>query len=153
MLALLLAPAAQAAAPANVPELVAWAKQHLSGIDDWPLLGFNALGLTLASPAGATLRPSGLVEGEIRQEYFEPLEFEGRIMRSMTARWSVDCPRQRYAILSMTLYARNNLRDRVEERTEAAPAWRARDALSGDVIDAMCDAVRNGERLDEPPSP
>lgn len=141
---------ARAAPPATVPELVAWAEAHLTGVEDWPLLGFDARGMILASPAGAALRPDGLVEGDIRQEFFEPVELDGRVMRSAAARWAVDCSRQRYAILSMTLYARNNLTDQVGERTADRPDWRPRDAMSGDAIDAMCEAVRSGVRLDAP---
>jgi hypothetical protein len=153
-LASVLGSAAQAAPPpASVPEVAAWVAQRLTGVEDWPVLGFNAMGITFASPEGATLRPSGLVEGQIRQEYFEPVEFDGSIMRSMMSRWSVDCVRQRYAVLRMTLYARNDLTDQVAERTMAEPNWLDRDAVSGDAIDALCDAVRSGERLDAPPSP
>lgn len=141
---------AWAARPSTVPELVAWAQAHLTGVEDWPLLGFDATGMILASPEGAALRPDGVVEGDLRQEFFEPVELDGRVMRSAVARWAVDCPGQRYAILSMTLYARNNLTDQIGERTADRPDWRPRDAMSGDAIDAMCEAVRNGIRLDAP---
>ncbi len=141
---------AQAARPATVPELVAWAQAHLTGVEDWPLLGFDATGMILASPAGAGLRSDGLVEGDLRQEFFEPVELDGWVMRSAVGRWAVDCSGQRYAILSMTLYARNNLTDPIGERTADKPDWRPRDTMSGDAIDAMCEAVRNGARLDAP---
>jgi hypothetical protein len=147
------APAARAAPPATMPEVAAWVVERLTGVEDWFVLGFNAMGITFASPEGATLRSTGFVEGEIRQEYFEPVELDGRIMRSMTSRWTVDCAQQRYALLRITLYARNNLQDRLDERTVAEPRWLARDLVSGDTIDALCDAVRIGERLDAPPGP
>lgn len=144
------ASSAQAARPSTMPELTAWAQAHLTGVEDWPLLGFDATGIILASPAGAGLRPEGVVEGDLRQEFFEPIELDGRIMRSAAARWAVDCPGQRYAILSMTLYARNNLTDPIGERAADKPDWRPRDAMSGHAIDAMCEAVRSGVRLDAP---
>jgi len=150
--ALVLGPSALAAPPADVPELVVWARQHLTGVDDWPLLSFTSQGITLASPKGATLRPDGLVEGELRQEFFEPVELDGRIMRSAASRWRVDCAGQRFAVLQITLYARNDLKDRLGERKSDKPPWLARDAMSGDAIDAMCEAVQTGERLDAPKS-
>lgn len=144
---------AQAAPPATVADLVAWARQRLTGAEDWPLVGFNATGMTLASPDGVTLRPDGLVEGDLRQEFFEPIEFDGRVMRSASARWTVDCATNRYAVMRMTLYARNDLKEQLGERTAGSPNWRPRDAMSGDAMDAMCDAVRTGERLDVPSLP
>ncbi|WP_068876920.1 MULTISPECIES: surface-adhesin E family protein [unclassified Phenylobacterium] len=150
VLAAACAQGAQAARPSTVPELVAWAQAHLTGVEDWPLLGFDASGMILASPEGAALRSDGVVEGDLRQEFFEPIELDGRVMRSAAARWAVDCSGQRYAILSMTLYARNNLTDQIGERTADKPDWRPRDAMSGAAIDAMCEAVRSGVRLDAP---
>lgn len=148
--AMALAPAGVAAPPATMSDLVAWARLRLTGVDDWPLVGFNATGIVLASPAGATLRPDGLVEGDVRQEFFEPVELDGQVMRSATARWRVDCAGQRFAVLQITLYARNDLKARLGERRSDTPPWLARDAMSGDAMDAMCDAVKSGERLDAP---
>ena len=139
---------AAAAPPADMPGLVAWARQHLTGVDDWPLVGFNAIGIALASPAGATLRADGLVEGDIRQEFFEPVELDGRVMRSATARWRVDCAKQRFAVLKLSMYARNNLQDRVGGLSTDKPPWRPIGDISGEAIEAMCEAVQTGERLD-----
>lgn len=127
--------------PASLPELVAWAERTLTGIDDWPVLGFNSVGVTFGSPTGATLWDNGLVEGDVRQEYFEPVELGGRILRSTMGRWTVDCARQRYAVLRVTLYARNDLKAEVGEQETEPPVWFARDGFSADAIDAMCDAA------------
>ncbi len=134
--------------PASLQQVVAWAQAHLRGVDDWPLLGFNAQGMTLASPAGASLRPDGTVEGDIRQEFFEPIELDGHVLRSTSGRWRVDCSRQRYAIVWLRPYARNDQREPLGERASAPPTWLPRDRFSSDVIDALCDAVRNGAPLD-----
>jgi hypothetical protein len=109
--------------------------------------------MTLGSPTGATVRADGLVEGDIRQEFFEPIELDGEIMRSTAARWIVDCPRQRYAVLRMTLYARNNLQDQLSEREMEPPNWLPRNRLSEHAIDAMCAAAKNGVRSDAAPKP
>lgn len=145
--------AAQAAArPSTLQEVVAWADAHLTGVDDWSVLGFNELGITFASPKGATLRASGLIEGDLRQEFFEPIELDGEIMRSTTARWTVDCARQRYAVLSMTIYAGNNLQGQLSEHETEPPHWLPRDRLSEQAIDALCETAKNGVRLDTPPT-
>ncbi|WP_296599827.1 hypothetical protein [Phenylobacterium sp.] len=146
------AAAAAAPPPATLPQVVAWAQAHLRGVDDWPLLGFNPQGMTLASPAGAALQADGMVEGDIRQEFFEPIELDGRILRSTSGRWRVDCARQRYAIVWLKLYARNDQREPLGERAPAAPTWTPRDSFSGDIVDALCEAVRNGARLEPAPA-
>ena len=147
------AAAAQAAPrPSTLQEVLAWADAHLTGVDDWSVLGFNELGITFASPSGATLRASGLIEGDLRQEFFEPIELDGEVMRSTTARWAVDCARQHYAVLSMTIYAGNNLQGQLSEHETAPPHWLPRDRLSEQAIDALCETARNGVRLDPPPA-
>lgn len=153
LFAVLMAGSAQAAPPpSDLQQLVAWTARNLSGVDDLPLLGFNELGMTLGSATGATLRGGDLVEGDIRQEFFEPIELDGEIMRSAAARWVVDCARQRYAVLRMTLYARNNLRDQLSEREMEPPNWLPRNRVSGHAIDGMCAAAKAGVRPDAPPS-
>jgi hypothetical protein len=150
-LAVLLAGAAQAAPrPVTLQQVVAWADAHLTGVDDWPVLGFNELGITFASPSGATLRSSGLIEGDLRQEFFEPIALDGDILRSSTGRWSVDCAHQRYAVLSMTIYAQNNLKAQLSERETQPPNWLPRDKLSEQAIDALCETATKGLRLDTP---
>lgn len=141
-----LAGGAHAAAPATKEEVIAWAARGLTNAGDWPILGFNDLGVTFGSPTGATLWDDGLVEGDIRQEYFEPVELDGYIMRSAMGRWKVDCARQRYAVLQITLYARNDLKDQLSERETEPPVWMARDRVSGFAIDAMCYAAGKGPR-------
>jgi len=153
VLTLVAAAAGAAPPPASMQEVVAWADARLSGVDDWPLLGFNDLGITFASPKGATLRASGLIEGDIRQEFFEPIELDGEVMRSAMARWSVDCRQQRYAVLRMTLYAENNLKRQLSERESGPPIWRRRDRISEQAIDAMCETAKSGVRLDAPAKP
>ena len=143
--------AAQAAPPAALKDVAAWASRNLSDVDDLPLLGFNELGMTLGSPAGATLRVDGLVEGDIRQEFFEPIEHDGEIMRSSAARWMVDCARQQYAVVRITLYSRNNLQGQLSERETEPPSWLPRNRLSEHAIDAMC-AAKNGGPLDARPN-
>lgn len=137
--------------PTTPQEVVAWADANLTGVEDWAVLGFNDLGITFASPKGATLRGSGLIEGDLRQEFFEPVGLDGHILRSATARWSVDCARQRYAVLRITIFAGNNLRGRVSERETAPPNWSPRDKLSEQAIDALCETAKSGLRIDTPP--
>jgi hypothetical protein len=138
--------------PTTLQEVVAWADAHLTGVDDWSVLGFNELGITFASPKGATLRGNGLIEGDLRQEFFEPIEVDGDVMRSTTARWTVDCAHQRYAVLSMTVFAGNNLKGQLSERETEPPNWLPRDKLSEQAIDALCETAKSGVRIDAPPS-
>jgi len=135
---------AKAAPPATLNDVVTWVEQGLTGVEDWPILGFDDLAVTFGSPTGATLWDDGLVEGDIRQEFFEPVELDGHIMRSAVGRWTVDCARQRYAVLRMTLYAQNNLKGQLAEREVESPVWIVRNKLSAYAIEAMCQAARKG---------
>lgn len=141
--------AARAAPPATLYDVVAWAQARLTGADDWAVLGFNSLAVTFGSPTGATLWDNGLVEGDVRQEFFEPIERDGYILRSTMGRWTVDCARQRYAILRLTLYARNDLKDQLAEQEMEPPVWFARDRISERAIDGMCQAASTAP----PPAP
>ncbi len=132
---------ARAAPPSTLYDVVTWAEARLTGASDWAVLGFNSLAVTFGSPTGATLWDNGLVEGDVRQEFFEPIERDGYILRSTMGRWTVDCARQRYAILRLTLYARNDLKEQLAEQEIEPPVWFARDRISEHAIDGMCQAA------------
>lgn len=138
--------AARAAPPATLYDVATWAEARLTGAGDWPVLGFNSLAVTFGSPTGATLWDDGLVEGDVRQEFFEPIERDGYILRSTMGRWTVDCAHQRYAILRLTLYARNDLKAQLAEQETEPPVWFARDRISEHAIDGMCQAAGKAPR-------
>lgn len=141
---------ARAAAPATLRDLAAWAEARLTGVSDWAVLGFNGLAVTFGSPMGAAVLDNGLVEGDVRQEFFEPIERDGYIVRSTMGRWTVDCARQRYAILRLTLYARNDLKDQLAEQETEPPVWFKRDRISEHALDGMCQAAGKAPRPTPP---
>lgn len=140
----------RAAPPATLRDLATWAEARLSGVSDWAVLGFNGLAVTFGSPMGAAVLDNGLVEGDVRQEFFEPIERDGYIVRSAMGRWTVDCARQRYAILRLTLYARNDLKDQLAEQETEPPVWFVRDRMSEHAIDGMCQAAGKAPRAAHP---
>ncbi len=60
---------------------------------------------------------------------------------------SVDCKGQRYRMLKMTAYAQNNVNGRYAER-EGVGAWLPRGSERERVMDALCEAVQHGKKLD-----
>lgn len=124
--------------PTTLPAVKAWASRNLTGLGRAPILGFNALGVTFISPRGATIRPDGLLEIEVRQEFFEPVALDDDVMRSSVGLWTLDCVGQRYAVRRMTLFAANDLKDQLSEQETEPPVWLPRDAISEPALGALC---------------
>ncbi|WP_293903387.1 surface-adhesin E family protein [Phenylobacterium sp.] len=161
--ALLLAAAsapAQTPAPVDPPppaslaakDVLAWTEAHLDA-DSWRVLGINPYGLFFASPQGVTLRHDRLAEADLRHELFAPVDMGGGQMRSDLEHWLVDCEGKRHAMLKMTLYARNNLKEEFAFRQTETPNWLEADPAdeSARAIAAICEAVKAGQRPDKPP--
>lgn len=125
----------------------AWAAQHLKG-DGWVLVNFDAEGIRLASPQGVSLMSDGLVETDIRHELFTPIDLTAGRARSGLAHWAVDCAARRFSVVTATMYAHNNLQGFVATRKGDRHAWQEPVASENDTLDAVCEAIRTGKRLD-----
>jgi hypothetical protein len=158
--ALLAGPAAAQTDPADPPppaslalkDVVAWTDAHLDA-KDWRVLGINPYGLFFASPEGVMLREDKLAEADVRHELFQPIDMAGGQMRSDLEHWLVDCAARRHAMLKMTLYARNNLKEEYAFRQTETPNWLETrdDDEAAHAIAAVCEAVAAGKRAEKPP--
>ncbi len=137
--------------PAALDEksVAAWAAQHLTG-DGWTLVNFDAEGIRLATPDGVSLMSDGLVETDIRHELFTPIRLSFGQARSGLAHWAVDCARKRFAVVSSVAYSHNNLVGEVARRQGDRRRFQAPIASEIDTLDAVCEAIRTGRRLDGP---
>lgn len=126
-------------------DVEAWADAYLH-TDGWTLLTHNLEGAHLTSHHGAlTAARDGLIELEIRTELFHAVTVGAGEARSGVARWSVDCTRQRLAILSMTAYAHNNLQGELGKKTVGVRAWRAPNEGESATFGVICSAARSGK--------
>jgi len=164
LLAALCLAAAAKAAPAPAPAagdppppsaldektVSAWAAQHLKG-DGWVLVNFDAEGIRLATPEGVSLMSDGLVETDIRHELFTPVSVSVGQARSGLAHWAVDCKARRFSVVSMTIFAHNNLEGVVAHKIGDRKSWQDPVASEDDTLDAVCEAIRSGKRLEARP--
>jgi hypothetical protein len=145
------APAIDPPPPASLDEKAvgAWAAAHLKG-EGWILVNFDAEGIRLATPDGVSLMSDGLVETDIRHELFTPIELSAGRARSGLAHWAVDCKARRFSVTTATMYAHNNLQGEVATRKGGRHNWQEPVASENDTLDAVCEAIRSGKRLDGP---
>ena len=127
----------------------AWAAQHLKG-EGWILVNFDAEGIRLATPDGVSLMSDGLVETDIRHELFTPISLAAGEARSGLAHWAVDCASKRFAVVSSIAYSHNNLIGEVARRQGDRRLFQEPVASEVDTLDAVCEAIRTGKRLDAP---
>jgi hypothetical protein len=123
-------------------DVAAWVQAYLDA-QDWRVLAINPHGVLLASPGGVTLRPDGMAEADLRHEMFAPVDMGGTAMRSDLEHWLVDCASRRHALMRISVYKGNNLREEFASRGAEEPKWL--DTRPGDeaaqAVDAVCEAV------------
>jgi hypothetical protein len=74
---------------------------------------------------------------------------EAGTARSGLAHWAVDCAHREFAVLSSTAYAHNNLSGPViVSRKGDRRLFQEPVASENDTLDAVCEAIRSGKRLD-----
>ncbi|THD64690.1 surface-adhesin E family protein [Phenylobacterium sp.] len=141
------------APPAMIDDksVAAWVGQNLKG-EGWVLVNYDAEGVRLATPEGVALMSDGLVETDIRHELFTPITLQTGVARSGLAHWAVDCDKRQFAVLSSVAYAHNNLSGPiVNSRQGDRRLFQAPVASENDTLDAVCQAIRTGKRLEGKP--
>lgn len=126
-------------APASLErgEVQAWTSRYVKG--EWLLLAYDYEGVKLTKPGAVTRTPEGYAEAEVRTELFRPIPLRvGVVARSGVARWHVDCAANRLAVLTMTVYAGNNLEGELASRTTDGPQWQEPVGSEGDAIKSVC---------------
>ena len=145
---------ADPAPPAMLDEksVAAWVAQNLKG-EGWVLVNFDAEGVRLATPNGVSLMSDGLVETDIRHELFTPIRISAGEARSGLAHWAVDCARKRFSVVRSVAYTHNNLIGEMTRRQGDRRLFQEPVASEVDTLDAVCEAIRTGKRLDGPAAP
>lgn len=144
------APATDPIPPAMLDDksVADWIGRYVKA-EGWVLVNYDAEGVRLATPEGVALKSDGLVETDIRHELFEPIMLQAGTARSGLAHWAVDCAHRQFAVLSSTAYALNNLKGPViVTHTGDRMHFQEPVASENDTLDAVCDAIRSGKRLD-----
>jgi hypothetical protein len=126
-------------APASLQrgEVLAWTGRYVKGA--WTLLAYDYEGVKLMRPGGVTKNAEGYAEAEVRTELFHPIPLRvGVVARSGTARWNVDCAANRLAVLTMTVYAGNNLEGELASRITEGRQWQEPVGSEADAIKSVC---------------
>jgi hypothetical protein len=126
-------------APASLERGVveAWTSRYVKG--EWLLLAYDYEGVKLAKRGAVTKTPEGYAEADVRTELFRPIALRvGVVARSGVARWHVDCMAGRLAVLTMTVYAGNNLEGELASRTTDGPQWQEPVGSEGEAIKSVC---------------
>ena len=129
-------------------DVEAWAAAYLH-TEGWTLLTHDLEGAHLTSANAPLTISGGVVEADIRTELFRPVEVAPGPARSGVARWSVDCNRNRLAVLSMTVYTHNNLQGELARKPRTARTWQEPNESEAVTIGVICKVARSGR----PPEP
>jgi hypothetical protein len=130
-------------APASLQrgDVLAWTSRYVHG-PEWTLLAYDYEGVKLVTPGSVRRTPDGLAEADVRTELFHPITLKaGVTARSGVARWNVDCEAGRLAVLTMTVYAGNNLEGELAERTTDGQLWQEPVGSEAEAIRGVCQAI------------
>lgn len=122
-------------------DVLAWTSKYVRG-GEWTLLAYDYEGVKLVAPGGVTRTADGLAQADVRTELFRPIQLKvGVTARSGMAHWNVDCEAGRIAVLTMTVYAGNNLQGELANRTTEGRPWQDPVGSEGEAIQAVCKAI------------
>lgn len=130
-------------APASLQrrDVLAWTSRYVHGAE-WTLLAYDYEGVKLVTPASVKRTPDGLAEADVRTELFHPITLKaGVTARSGLARWNVDCQEGRLAVLTMTVYAGNNMEGELAQRTTDGQLWQDPVGAEAEAIRGVCKAI------------
>jgi hypothetical protein len=145
-------PAADPPPPASLEnhDVEAWAAAYLH-TEGWTLLTHDLEGAHLTTANVPLKMFRGVVETDIRTELFHAVEVSPGPARSGVARWSVDCNRNRLAVLSMTVYSHNNLQGELAKKPGTARVWQEPNESQAVTIDVICKVARSGRKPEPKP--
>jgi hypothetical protein len=138
-------PVADPPPPASltIPDVEAWANAYLDR-DAWTLITHDIEGAHFTRIQGAATTGPHMIEADVRTELFAPVQMGPGLARSGLARWSVDCAKTQYKVLSMTIYAHNNMQGELARKPAADTAWMTPIESQAATIGVICKAVLNG---------
>jgi hypothetical protein len=156
MLALIAAAAVAASQPAAQPppapatlkreEVEAWTRRYVHG--RWTLIGYDYEGVKLVAPGAIRSTPEGFAEADVRTELFHPIALKaGVTARSGVGHWNVDCEGGKLAVLTMTVYAGNNLDRELARMDTHGPEWQEPVGSEAQAMKQVCQAIGRKAKL------
>lgn len=134
----------------TIPDVEAWASAYLHR-DAWTLITHDIEGAHFTRIKGATATGPHMVEADVRTELFQPVQMGSGLARSGIAHWSVNCATSQYMVLSMTIYAHNNMQGELARKTSADKAWMTPIDSQVATIGVICKAILGGTPFERRP--
>lgn len=127
----------------------AWIDEYLR-IDGWVVVGADNVAVSLLKDEAIDRTANGLPIGEIRHEYFRPVDFGGQPIRSVTQLVVVECEHSSQYLAAMTIYEHNNLQQNHGLRRFQEVSWTAAapGSLKARTIQAICSAAQSSSDQD-----
>jgi hypothetical protein len=147
---LLASPVLAAPASPSAKDAQTWI-DHTIKPNGWTLLGYDGEAVSYGSASGVSVLDEGILEAQIRQEYYRPRMFGDLSSLSNVQTWMVDCKAGRNRVISTKIYAGNNLSDYLAGRGNVDADWQDRPApgsADASAIAALCKAAANKKRPD-----
>jgi hypothetical protein len=136
--------------PASIDDagVTAWIGKHLKA-EGWTIIAADGQAVTLGSPKGVAVRRDGLIEAEMRREYYKAVDMGGMMSRSNLQTWRVDCGKKTIAIAAMSIYARSNMQGEGMSRTFDDATGRPPSAGSQNerALKRICEAPTTGKPI------
>lgn len=133
----------------EITDVEAWASTYLHR-DAWMLITHDTEGARFIRPEGATPTAPYMVEADVRTELFRPVKMGPGVARSGLARWSIDCASTRYAVLSMTIFAHNNMQGELAKKVSADKTWMTPIESQVATISVICRSGLSGRPPERP---
>lgn len=116
----------------------AWIDANLAH-EGWPLIEVDKVGVTFGGPDGIKSLPDGMLQAQIRREYFGPDNLGPMNTRSSLQTWNVDCKGPRMRITAMQIFQLNNLGGLSDARDDANAPWNPpRAGMNAQIVSRMC---------------
>ena len=98
------------------------------------------------------VRSDGVIEAEVRHEYYAPSTFGSFSSRSNLQRLEVDCKSLKVRVVAMQIFASNNMRGESDRRENLQAGWTSPEAGSvrARTVDRICRAPTDGRQLTPP---
>ncbi|THD81832.1 MAG: hypothetical protein E7812_03190 [Phenylobacterium sp.] len=130
-------------------DVLAWTSRYVRG--SWSLLAYDYEGVKLTRAGSVTRTAEGYADAEVRTELFRPIPLRvGVVARSGVAHWNVDCEAGRLAVITMTVYAGNNLEGELASRKTDGQVWQDPVGSESEAMRSVCRAIGRTAKLPPP---
>lgn len=124
----------------------AWLSSYIE-TDGWLVIAADGVAVALGSASGVAQRTDGLLQADIRHEYYEPTTLGPYQSSSNLQTRLIDCDGRRQRVVKMTLFRFNNLREELASQSNPEADWStpSEASVAYRVMDRICRAPTEGE--------